>query len=120
MEGSFTDEEVHEYLQGVADAGWLSLHFDTPALGGIGSNEVFGGGYVRIKGIWTQPSNRAIWLQEDARWTGLTQGVLTHFGIWNDPFQGRLRAYGRLPQKMTILNGWGYQLRAGDVAVSFG
>jgi hypothetical protein len=120
MDGSFSDEQVHLWLQEVADASWVSLHFDTPALGGVGANEIFGGGYVRVKGIFTQPSNRIIWLQEDIRWSGLTPNILTHFGIWNDPNQGMLRSWGRLPKKTQVLNGWGYQLHQGDLAISMG
>ena len=42
--GSFTDEQVHVWLQEVADAGWISLHFDTPALGAVGLAEISGAG----------------------------------------------------------------------------
>jgi hypothetical protein len=118
--GSFTDEQVHIWLQEVADAGWISLHFDTPALGAVGLAEISGGGYRRVNMIWSQPVNRIIWSLDDARFIGLTQTQLTHFGVWDQQFQGMLRAYGDLPEKINVLNGWGYALKAGELAVSFG
>lgn len=119
-QGAFTDEQVHIWLQEIADNAWVSLHFDTPALGGIGRNEISGGGYLRVKGKFTSPANRAIWSVDDVRWTGLTQTILTHYGVWNHPTHGMMRAYGRLPQKVSLLNGWGHLMRAGELAVSIG
>ena len=83
MDGSITDDQVHRWLQEIADNGWISLHFDTPALGGIDQAEIAGGGYQRFKMAWSNPANRAIWSVEDARFTGLVQTKVTYFGVWN-------------------------------------
>jgi hypothetical protein len=120
MEGSFTDAVVHDWLQVIADNAWISLHYATPALGGIGACEIHGGGYVRAKVAFSQPTNRAIWSLEDARFTGLVQNQLTHFGINNSESGGLLLAYGPLPTKAIIMNGHGYVLRQGELAVSIG
>lgn len=119
MDGSFTDDKVHQWLQEIADSAWVSLHFDTPALGGVGNNEISGGGYLRQKGIFSPPANRAIWTLEDARFTGLTQTVIAYMGINDSANGGLLLAYGELT-KQTIRNGAGYILHAGDVALSMG
>ena len=100
---------------------WISLHFDTPALGGSGPRGDLWWWLPQVlDAFWTQPANRTIWSLDDARFVGLTQNQLTHFGVWDQQFQGMLRAYGDLPEKINILNGWGYTVKAGELAVSFG
>jgi|SRR5262245_54449373 len=124
--GSVTDAQVHEWLKDIAESGWISLHFDTPALGGELHNELDGGGYQRFKMIWSPPTNRAIWSMVDARFTGLLATKITFFGVWNMKGTGtvdnpaRLMAYAELPEPVVVLNGKGYVLHQGDVAISFG
>lgn len=120
MDGSVSDEQAHAWLQDIADAGWVSLHYESPALGSVGKGEIGGGGYVRFKMSFSQPANRAIWSLADAKFTGLTQNRLTHFGIWSSQYLGMIRAYGPLPEAAVIVNGWGYILHEGDLAVSIG
>lgn len=119
-DGSATDEQVTTWLQDIADNGWLSLHYDNPALNGIDRAEITGGGYQRFQMHWSQPSNRAIWSLVDARFTGLVQNKLTYFGVWNKATKGFLRAYGELTDPVTVINGKGYVLHAGMVVISFG
>lgn len=120
MNGSFTDQKVHEWLQEIADGAFVSLHYDTPALGGVGASEISGGGYARSKVAFSQPSNRSIWSLEDARFSGLKQNQITHFGIWDSKTQGMLVAYAALPESQTVYNGWGFTLREGELAISIG
>ena len=87
-DGSITDEQAHLWLQEIADNGWISLHYDNPALGGADRAEIAGGGYQRFKMAWTQPNNRAIWSLVDARFTGLLQTKITYFGIWDSRTRG--------------------------------
>lgn len=117
---SITDEQAHIWLQEIADAGWVSLHYDNPSLNGSDKAEIAGGGYQRFKMIWSQPMNRAIWSLVDARFNGLMQTKLTYFGVWNMANKGMLRAYGELPEPAVVLNGKGYILHQGSVAISFG
>jgi hypothetical protein len=119
-DGSVTDEQAHRWLQQIADHGWISLHNDTPGLAGEDRAEIFGGGYARFKMSWSQPSNRAIWSLVDARFTGLIQTKLTSVGVWDSAAKGLLRAYGELPEPVVILNGKGYVLHHGSLAISFG
>jgi hypothetical protein len=59
----------------------------------------------------------------DARFTGLVQTKLVYFGVWSRKNPGPddfLRAYGELPKPVMVLNGKGYILHAGQLAVSFG
>jgi hypothetical protein len=120
-DSSVTAEQAHRWLQSIADNGWVSLHYDSPALGGEDAAEIAGGGYKRFKMIWTQPNNQAIWSTVDARFTGLVQTKLTYFGVWSgagkDAF---LRAYGELPMPAVVLSGKGYILHSGQLAISFG
>lgn len=118
--GSLSDEQAHLWLQDIADAGWVSLHYDNPGLGASDRGEISGGGYQRFKMSWAQPNNRIIWSLLDARYTGLVQNRLTHFGVWSEQAQGFLRAYGELPEPAMVLNGKGYVLHAGMLAISFG
>lgn len=119
-DGSFTDDQVHMWLQEIADKAFVSLHYDNPALGGLGACEISGGGYRRIRVAFSDPTNRAIWSQEDIRFTGLIENQLTHYGIWNAANNGRLMAYAALPSKVVVTNGWGYRIDEGDLAVSMG
>lgn len=119
-DGSITDEQAHTWLQDVADAGWVSLHYDSPALGGDDKAEIAGGSYQRVKMAFSQPNNRAIWSLVDARFTGLQQTKLVYFGIWDSLSKGMLRSYGELPTPAVVLNGKGYVLHAGLIAISFG
>jgi hypothetical protein len=118
MDGSFSDDQVHRWLQEIADESWVSLHYDTPALGGAGYCEIEGGGYHRVQAVFSQPANRSIWTLADARFSGLQQTQLTHFGIWTQQNKGRLMAYAALQEKVTILNGWGYRIQEGELAIS--
>ena len=119
-DGSLTEEQAHTWLQDIADAGWVSLHYDSPALNGIDRAEIAGGGYQRVKMAFSQPNNRAIWSLIDARFTGLQQTKLVYFGVWDKKTKGMLRAYGELPTPAVVLNGKGYILHAGLIAISFG
>ena len=119
-DGSITDEQAHLWLQDIANAGFVSLHYDSPALGGADRAEIAGGGYQRVKMSFSQPNNRAIWSLVDARFTGLQQTKLVYFGIWDHLNKGMLRSYGELPVPAVVLNGKGYVLHAGLIAVSFG
>lgn len=116
----FTDAKVHEWLQEVADRAYVSLHYDNPVMGGVGAAELSGGGYVRVKVPFSQPANRIIWSLADARWIGLEQNQLTHFGVWNRAQRGVLVACAPLPDRISVLNGQGYVIREGELALSFG
>lgn len=133
MDGTITDAQVHLWLQNIAEGdpvikdgkttysgSWISLHFDTPALGGIDKAEISGGGYQRFPMAWANPSNRAIWSLVDARFTGLVQTKVSYFGIWNLKNLGRLMAYTELESPVAILNGKGFVIPAGQIAVSCG
>jgi len=120
MDGSISDQQAHQWLQQIADAGWVSLHYDNPALGDAGRAELSGGGYQRFRMTWSQPNNRAIWSLQDARYTGLLQTKVVYFGVWDKQVKGMLRAYAELGEPKTVLNGKGFILHAGTLAVSFG
>lgn len=116
----FTDQQVHLWLEDISSGGYISLHYDVPVLGAAGYSEISGGGYSRVQVPFSQPSNRTIWSLEDAKFTGLLQNQLTHFGVFDAQNQGVLMAYGELPEKTVILNGWGYVIRSGELALSIG
>lgn len=120
MDGSFSSDRVHTWLSEIADAAYVSLHYDDPDLGGVGGAEISGGGYGRFKMVFSEPANRAIWSLVDARFTGLTQNRLTHFGIYPTASQGILIASASLPERALILNGQGYVILAGDLSLSIG
>ena len=117
-QGTATDYKVHQWLQEISDAGWVSLHYDDPLIGAINQNEISGGGYARQKAVFTVPANRAIWNTADIVWTGLLQGQITHWGIYDDHTLGNLTYSGRLPGIVSLLNGKGYRIGAGDFALS--
>lgn len=120
MDGSITDDQAHAWLQDINDNGWISLHYESPALGGTDRGEIAGGGYKRFKMIFTQPNSRSIWSSVDARFTGLIQNKITYFGIWTHQYRGWLRAYGELPEPVVVLTGKGYVLNAHQLVVSIG
>jgi hypothetical protein len=128
VDGTISDAQVHLWLQDIADSGYVSLHFDTPALGGIAKAEISGGGYQRFKMSWSNPANRAIWSVVDARFTGLVQTKVTYFGIWDALGQRNLvtkkpallMAYTELETPVAVLNGKGFVIPAGQIAVSMG
>ena len=117
-DGTFDDETVHEWLADVAVSAWVSLHYESPSLNGLGRGEISGGGYVRQLTGFSVPSNRTIWSTEDARWSGLLPNRLTHFGIWDSKVSGKLRAYGKLGKPALIVQGGAYILRDGQIALS--
>lgn len=117
-DGTFDDELVHDWLACVADNAWVSLHYESPAMNGLGRGEISGGGYVRRKVVFSTPSSRTMWNLEDVVFGGLVANRLTHFGIWSAKTGGRLRAYGRLPDETVVLNGGGYVFHEGRLALS--
>jgi hypothetical protein len=118
MEGSFTDQQVHAWLDDIGTNAWVSLHYDSPALHGIGAAELSGGGYVRVKVPFSRATGRTIWSLDDVKFTGLSQNQLTHFGIWDAQTNGILRAFGRLPEPQLVVQGWGFILYTGELALS--
>lgn len=121
MNGTFTDSLVHQWLQVIADNAFVSLHYDTPALADKSSAELSGGGYVRVRVPFSQPTNRSIWSLDDAKFTGLPQGQVTHFGIWDGSlFESQLLAYAPLPEKAVFPSGHGFILRTGEISISIG
>jgi len=120
MDGSVTEAQAHIWLQEIADAGWVSLHYDNPALAGLDKAEVIGAGYSRVKMAWSDRSNRAIWSLRDARFNGLNATKVTHFGVWNKDVKGLLRAYAEFSEPHVVLNGKGFVIHAGSIAISIG
>lgn len=120
MDGSITDEQAHAWLQDIADGGWVSLHFESPALASSDRAEIIGGGYTRYKMPFSQPMNRTIWSLDDARFVGLIQTKITYFGIWTKQYKGWLRAYGELPEPTVVLTGKGFVLPAHQLVISVG
>ena len=120
MEGTITDWKVHQWLEEIAESGWVSLHYDTPALSGEDKAEFSGGGYQRYKMKWSQPDNRAIWSMDDAKFTGLVRNRITYFGIWNQKNKGHLVAYTELKEPVQVLQGKGFVIPTGQIAVSLG
>ena len=120
MEGSLTDEQVHVWLQEIADKSFISLHSASPALSGTSYGEIAGGGYHRYRMSWHDPKNRGIWSLEDAVFSGLKATRVTYFGIWNQLRNGRLMGYAELPSPTTIPVGTGFVLHSGDIAISLG
>lgn len=124
--GTFDDDQVHDWLADVAAAAWISLHYESPSLNGLGRGEISGGGYARKLVGFTVPTNRTIWSIQSARFAGLLANRLTHFGIWDQQNGGRLRAYGELHgydnQKnvypVLIRAGGGWTIPEGQLALS--
>lgn len=119
--GSFSDAKVHQWLACIADTAWVSLHYESPGLNSINDGEISGGGYHRVLVGFSVPANRAIWSLDDAKFTGLLKTRLTHFGIYDNPYTGTLQAYGELANTgVVILDGQGYIVPAGQLALSVG
>lgn len=118
MDGSITDEQAHLWLNDLINNAYISLHYDSPALGGLSRSEISGGGYARARVPFSTPSSRTTWSLADAVFTGLVQNKLTHFGIWNAATGGRLVAYSSLGTPALIANGQGFILHEGDLAIS--
>lgn len=118
MSGNFDDHYVHKWLAEAVAKAHVSLHYESPGMNGLGRGEISGGGYTRLRISFSIPINRSTWSMEDARWTGLTKTLLTHFGIWDDPYGGNLVAYGLLPERVGIANGQGYLIPTGQLALS--
>lgn len=114
----FTDWYANKCLQDIADNGYISLHYDSPELDGLGGSEIAGAGYARQLTPFSMPSNRVIWTMADSIFTGLNSAQLTHFGVWTDQTNGNMFAFGELPSKLIVLQGQGYVLKAGDIAIS--
>jgi hypothetical protein len=114
----FTDSCVNNWLSDIVDSGWISLHYDSPALDGAGLSEISGGGYTRMKGSFSEPANRTIWLLFDISWSGLSQTKVTHFGIWSAATGGTLQAYGAMSEPRIIMSGHGYIIRQQELSLS--
>jgi hypothetical protein len=121
MMSGFTDEQVHQWLYDISSKGlWISLHYESPGIGSLDRGEINGGGYVRQKVDFSYPVSRAIWSMDDAKFTGLPQSRLKYFGVWSARNRGCLRAYGELPREAVVLEGRGYVIKEGTIALSLG
>jgi len=114
----FTDWYSNKVLQEIADNAWIALHYDSPELDGLGGSEISGGGYHRILTPFTMPSNRVIWSAADSVFVGLNSTRLTHFSVNDSQVRGNMYCFGELPEPITILQGRGYVLKQGDIAIS--
>lgn len=116
----FTDTTVHDWLETVSSSAWCSLHYDSPALDGLGGSEISGGSYARVKIVFAAPSNRAMWATDDVVFAGLPATQVTHFGIWSLRTKGSLIAYGTFPTRRIVPAGRGIVIPAGDLVLSLG
>lgn len=116
--GTFDDAKVHEWLQGIIENAWVSLHYESPGLLSLGRGEIGGGGYARQQGSFSTPVNRTTWNLAGVRFSGLLQNRITHFGIWDYNHHGTLVAYGELPLPVVVLTGGGYLINEGQLALS--
>lgn len=116
---SFDDDLVHSWLDCLRDNAWCSLHYESPALEGLGRGELSGGGYVRRRLTFSDPVAKTIWSTENVRFVGLNPNRLTYFGVWDHKQGGLIKAWGELPEDGVLIpQGGGYLLRAGSIAIS--
>src|SRR3954466_8816445 len=117
--GNIDDELVHAWLDCLRDNAWCSLHYETPALNGLGRGEISGGGDIRRKLDFSAPVARSIWSINNVKFIGLNANRLTHFGIWNHKSGGKIKAWGKLPDDGALITqGGGYVLGEGSIAIS--
>lgn len=118
MDG-FTEYVAHKSLKDIKDECWVALHFDDPTLAGAYASEVNGGGYGRILSKWGEISNKIMWLDNNLIWTGLQQTRITHLGGWNAEFNGDLMWVSQVKPPARILDGKGYSVAKGTIALSY-
>lgn len=119
MSGTFDDELVNSWLNCLRDNPWCSLHYESPALYGLGRGEIFGGGYVRRRLEFSEPSNKIMWSLNNVKFIGLNANRLTHFGVWNHKETGKIRGWGELPNGGVLVpQGGGYSIKEGKIALS--
>jgi len=115
---SFSDYQVHLWL-GALNGYYVGCHFDDPNHAGAYASEISGDGYVRTQAFFTEPSNRTMWNVNVFGFAGLPACVITHFSIWDAKTKGNLRGSIELPDPKRILQGGGFTIIAGDLALSF-
>jgi hypothetical protein len=115
---SFTDYQVHLWLA-AQDKYWVSLHFDDPVHAGAYASELSGDGYVRQQASYTSPANRTMWNQNNMQFAGLPACVITHMGGWDAKTKGNLRWSIELPDPKRIIQGGGFTIVQGQLALSF-
>lgn len=117
MLGGFTDYKVEQWL--AEDPGyWVSLHFSHPVVTGAYASELFGGSYGRVYLTFSTPNSRAVYATEDAKWEGLPHARITHIGGWNQQYSGDLEWWAELDTAKVIVEGRGFTLPAGMIALS--
>lgn len=115
---SFTDYRVHLWLAGM-NGGWVGLHFDDPIHAGAYASELSGDGYVRTQASFTEPANRTIWNTNAMQFAGLPACVVTHMGGWDAKTKGNLMWSIELPEPRRVIQGGGFSIVQGELAVSF-
>lgn len=117
---SFTDFQVHEWLEGLQGGMYAALHFDSPVHAGAYASEFSGEGYVRAKITFTVPSNRTMWNINVVSFAGLPANRILYIGGWDALNGGNLRWETQLPgEGVRVIQGGGYSVQPNDIALSF-
>jgi hypothetical protein len=118
MPGRFSDYQTEKWLDEIQSDCWLALHFDNPDIAGAYNSEVFGQGYARVRGVFTDASGRAIWNSGTVTWTGLPAVVVTHIAGWNERINGDYLFSVALPNPVRVAAGGRYSVGSNTVALS--
>lgn len=113
-----SNEYVGKILDDIRDGCWIAAHFDNPSLAGAYASECAGGGYSRQIATFTEPASRTIWVTNPILFTGMLRTRVTHICGWNAQREGDLMFTAELGNPVNVADGGGFQIVAGDIAVS--
>lgn len=116
MNGAFSDYQVEQWLNNRTY--WVSLHYGSPIVDGAYASEIFGGSYSRQRVQMTSPDSRAIYNADDIVWRGIPQTRITHIAGWDKQYNGDMLWWAKLESPVTILDGKGFILTSGILALS--
>ena len=115
--GRISDFQVEKWLTDL-DQCYLALHYDNPDVAGAYASEVFGGGYTRCFVRFTPPSNRVIWNQDPAKWSGMPSVLITHIAGWDARIAGNYLFSMTLSNPIRVLAGKQILFGPNEIAIS--
>jgi hypothetical protein len=118
---------ISNYLVGVwmeqlgAAPTYVSLHFSDPGVvqDNPSSTEVLGASYARAPVVWSISGARTMVSTNAQQWRGLAETVVTHLGLWNDPYGGQLLAVIPRVSPLYVLANGSFRLESGDLYLSW-
>ena len=117
--GSFWGNAALDWLMGRNT--YVALHTSDPGVSGLPASEFSGGDYARDlipHGGWNLAASRQINTSQIIEYNNVSDGIITHIGVWDSLTAGNIIASGAFTTPLNISDGDQVLILGGNMVVS--